>query len=210
MSPADLFFKQLATLLGPWAAIWAALFGFLSRALYAGVGLLLVLVLTGCAGSRASHTDAIIQALTAGESQSQALTLPPAITGAPVNLIVPSVPGKNVEVDVNKGADGSVTVRVRTYRDVIVNAILAGAMGLDAQKFAEDAAQRAFFEAQLDKVISIVQPILDQRLAQQQTRFDNPTPAGPTQAQRIAEIVEVLRQAGINLPVPPLATPAPQ
>lgn len=127
--------------------------------------------LIGCAGSRASHTDAIIQALTAGESSSQTLVLPPGVV-TEGSFIVPSLPGKNTELDATKGPDGTLTVRYRGVRDVVLNALLAGALGLDAQKFAEDAAQRAFFSDQLDKVISLVQPIIAQRMAQSQTRFE--------------------------------------
>lgn len=168
----------------------------------------------GCAGQKAVDSTAAIRALTAGESHITYSMIPGDLVGnaafAGKVIAIPTIPGKDVEFNAFY-ADGTPFMVLKTKRSAVTDAILGQIAGIDAQKFAEDAAQREFYSAQIDKLLAIVQPFLQQALVNYQAG------GGPTTTMRqratdwlelasdprFAQLVQLIRNQG----VPPTSQP---
>lgn len=134
---------------------------------------------SGCIGMQATRTiDSTkgIEALTAGE-RNVTYTMVPGDLLAGNNALnplsgkvvfIPTVPGKDVEFHAFY-PDGQPYLTLTTKRSAVTDAILGQIAGIDGAKLAADMAQREFYAAQMDKLIAIVQPFLNQALVQMQT-----------------------------------------
>ena len=131
-------------------------------------------VFAGCASLKAVDTTAAIEALTAGESRVTYTVVPGEIAGmSDKTLAIPTVPGKNVKFR-SYYPDGKPQWELDTSRDAIVSALLSGAAGIDAAKFAHDQWVMEQMLTRIDALTARFLPLLESRLAPSAT-----APAGP-------------------------------
>jgi len=169
----------------------------------------------GCAGNKTVNSTKMMDYITRGEQVQSRSALPgdalddPALAGKVI--ILPNIPGKNVSFKWNY-PDGTPKMELVTSRSAVLDAIFAGAMGVDAQKFAEDAAQREFFAAQLDKALGMVQPFIAQALQERVARASEPDKGNPTREQLDALLLQTLTDISKRLAQqgnPPIVVPPP-
>lgn len=135
------------------------------------VAMYVALATVGCGGGyKTTNTTMALDYMTRGEQSQGAHRVPaklldPSLDG---DFVIATQPGKDSDVDLWY-PDGTHHLSVKTKRSIVLEALFAGAMGLDAQHYLENAAQREFFSSQMDKLIDFVD-----------RRFPVTAPAAPT------------------------------
>ena len=121
-----------------------AIFDWRLWAISVGVWAINPICLTGCASFKAVDSTKFAQAVTAGESQVTYVSLNKELGLSEGDLVIPTIPGKDVQFNYSKHADGSIEASLNTSRSAVLDILAAGIAGLDAQKFAENEALRAW------------------------------------------------------------------
>jgi len=129
---------------------------------------LLTLLLFGCAGTKAVDSTRAVQALTAGESHVT-YSLVPGLEGLDPSLqgkvvAIPTVPGKDVDFKAYY-PDGQMKLSLTTARSPVIDVLLAGVAGIDAEKFAEDARMRAWVTAEREAWMALIGPMIQAKFA---------------------------------------------
>lgn len=135
------------------------IFGFNWIDFLVAIALTVLLALFGgCAGKKAVDSTMAIQAISEADRQGGQGQIPASMVaeGQDGTIVFPTAPGKNVTFTTYY-ANGQVKVHLETKRDPIIAAYLSGISGVDAGKFAADAAEREFWAAQLDKIIAVLE-----------------------------------------------------
>ncbi len=164
--------------------------------------------LGGCAATKAVDTTAAIQAVTAGESHVTYSVLAGDVLDDPQfagkSLLIPTVPGKDVSFKLYYPS-GQVRAELTTQRSHVVDTLLAGAAGIDAEKFAADERLRAWVSQERAAWVELFREQMAARSAAGPAEASNPN----LKQQFAAEFLELLRQETGRRPAPQIP-PAPQ
>lgn len=163
----------------------------------------------GCAGGKAVDSTVAVHDIEAQPTRITYTLIPGALTDdAELRdkiLAIPLVPGKNVDF-VKYNVDGSKSLEFHTSRSAVIDTLLSKVSEVDAGKFAEDAAQREFSIQIIDRALSLAQPFLGQLLSERVAKSN--APAGPSGPEKLAQYIEVLKQAGFTVSPGPVIPPS--
>lgn len=128
---------------------------------------LALVALGGCAMNKAADTTRVAVALSEpdrGPIETHYTYMSPKATGLEDGIWVPTIPGKNVDVNYSKTPEGAVNLTLKTDRSGVLQTMWAGATTADAAKAAYDIQlTQMYLDAGgqlLDRVTSLAQPFI--------------------------------------------------